>query len=55
MSENKYKKVVDGLIKGINNTWITHLQKSKIGNVVSIKLPIKKIDDITPNLRKMGQ
>jgi len=50
MSENKYKKVVDGLIKGINNTWITHLQKSKIGKVVSIKLPIKKIDDININV-----
>ena len=46
MSESKYKKAVDGLIKGINNTWINRLQKSKIGEVVSIKLPIKKIDDI---------
>lgn len=46
MSENKFKNVVDGLLKAIDDTWTNTLEKSIIGESFEIKLPIKKIDEV---------
>lgn len=46
MSENKFKDVVDGLVKAIDDTWTNTLEKSIIGKSFEIKLPIKKIDEV---------
>jgi hypothetical protein len=46
MSESKYKNVVDGLLKAIDDVWKSTLEKSTIGEAFEIKLPIKKIDEL---------
>jgi hypothetical protein len=47
MSETKYKNVVDTLLKAIDDTWTNTLEKSKSGEIFEIKLPIKKIDEVS--------
>ena len=46
MSESKYKNVVNSLLKAIDDAWTT-LEKTNIGESLEIKLPIKKIDEVT--------
>ena len=49
MSESQYKKVVDSLIKAINDYLSDNHEKRKNRDFFEIKLPIKKIDDIFVN------
>ncbi len=44
--ESKYKNVVDGLLKAIDDVWKSTLERSTIGEAFEIKLPIKKIDEV---------
>jgi hypothetical protein len=44
--ESKYKNVVDGLLKAIDDVWKSTLERSTIGEAFEIKLPIKKIDEL---------
>jgi hypothetical protein len=45
--ESKYKNVVDSLLKAIDDAWTTSLKKTNLGESLEIKLPIKKIDEVT--------